>query len=70
VKLEPTRGEYHLGRLLSLPTNIRIDWEDLPGTNAIPYLASSPVIKTKFLTLTPGPNVIKLSVAVIYKCSY
>jgi hypothetical protein len=25
------------GRLLDLPTNIRLHWKDLPGTNTVAY---------------------------------
>jgi hypothetical protein len=25
------------GRLLALPTNVRLGWKDLPGTNALAY---------------------------------
>ncbi len=32
----PERG-VHLGRLLAVPTNTRLGWKGLPGTNAIAY---------------------------------
>ncbi len=40
-----------------------------PETNTIAYLSSLSVMKKSFTRLTPGPNVIKLFTAVIYKYS-
>jgi hypothetical protein len=28
----------HLGKLLALPTNVRLEWKGLPGTNTIALL--------------------------------
>jgi hypothetical protein len=36
------------GRLLALPTNIRLGWQYLPGTNTLAYYEKS------FIGLTPG----------------
>jgi hypothetical protein len=36
VRQEPTRVEHHSGGLV-LPTNTRLGWEGLPGTNALAY---------------------------------
>jgi hypothetical protein len=42
VRLEPTyvkklSGAALWGRLLALPTNIRLGWKGLPGTNTLAY---------------------------------
>jgi hypothetical protein len=33
----PSEGAPLLGRILALPTNIRLGWKGLPGTNALAY---------------------------------
>ncbi len=42
-------------RLLILPTNIRLDWKDLPGTNALlAYYEKTQLTAVKsFITLVP-----------------
>jgi hypothetical protein len=48
-------GAPFYGRLLALPTNIRLDWKDLPGTNAQAYYEKSYLTAVKsFITLAPG----------------
>ncbi len=43
------------GRLLALPTNIRLSWKGLPGTNTPAYYEDSKVTDVKSLiTLSPG----------------
>ncbi len=65
-KLEPTQlkqllGFPLLGRLLALPTNIRISWKGLAGTSTLAYYENSLITNKKsFITLTLGPNVIRL----------
>jgi hypothetical protein len=49
---------------LASPTNIRLDQKDLPGKNSDYYNIKS------FTTLSPGPNVRKFFIQVIYKFSY
>ncbi len=73
VRLDPTQVKHLLaapipGRLVTLPTNIRLGWKDLPGTSTLAYyeLSQITVIKS-FKTLGPGANVMKLFTAVIYK---
>ncbi len=49
------------GRLLALPTNIRLGWKGLPGTNILAYYEKSQLTAVKsFVTLAPGVNAIKL----------
>ena len=58
------------GRLLASLTNITLVWKGLPGTNTLAYYESSKITDVlSFITLPPGPNVIKLFTAVIYECS-
>ncbi len=52
-----------LGRLLALIANIILGWKGLPGTNALAYYEKAQLTAVKsFITLAPGPNVIKLFV--------
>ncbi len=49
------------GRLLILPTNIRLGWKALPGTNTVAYhehLSTTAIISFKILG--PGADVVKL----------
>ncbi len=42
------------GKLLPLPTNIRLSWKALPGTNALAYYEKSKLTSVKsFITLAP-----------------
>ncbi len=53
-------GASLLGRLLSLPTNIRLGWPGWPVTNALAYYEKSYLTAVKsFITLAPADNVIK-----------
>ncbi len=62
----PTLG----GRLLVLPTNIRIGWKGLPRTNTLAYYEHSLIACVKsFITMGPGDNGIKILTAAIYKYS-
>ncbi len=60
----PGRESLHgapLGLALVSVIDVRPDWKGLPGTNSIPYLASSLVIKKViFITLAAVTNVVKL----------
>ncbi len=38
---EAPLGAPHKGRLLASPTNIRLGWKGLPGTNALTYYEKS-----------------------------
>ena len=56
-----------VGKLLVFPANVRLDWKVIAITNTLAYLALSTVTKENyFITLTPGANVIKLYLSVIY----
>ncbi len=55
------------GRLLALPTNIRLDWKSLPRTNTPAFFRKFANYGQKsFITLGPGPNDINLFMYVIY----
>jgi hypothetical protein len=44
-------------RLLALPTNIRLGWKGLPGTNTLAYYEYSYITDVKvFIILGPGIN--------------
>jgi hypothetical protein len=44
------------GRLLALPTNIRLDWKSLPGTNTPVFYENSQISDKKVLYhLAQGP---------------
>ncbi len=62
ASLEDLSDASFLGKLLVLPANVRLDWKvfaRLPGINTLAYLASSSATKEKrFITLSPGLNVI------------
>jgi hypothetical protein len=61
TQLEDLSDASFLGKLLMFPENVRLDWKVIASTNTLAYLASSTVTKEKcFITLTPGPNIIKL----------
>ncbi len=65
--MEHLSVDFLLFRLLALPAKVRLDWKGLPGTNTLAYLASMLEMKTKsFMTMTLGPNLIKLFTVVIY----
>jgi hypothetical protein len=50
-----------LGRLLALPTNIRLYWINLPRTNNLAYYPNAKITAVEsFMTLGPGPNILKL----------
>jgi hypothetical protein len=68
-----------LGSLLALPTNIRLGWKGLPGTNALAYYKNSGCTAVKsFITLTQGlkilpdthSNIIRKFVKYVRKKSY
>jgi hypothetical protein len=49
-----------IGLALALLSNSKMGWKGFPKTNTLPYQASSSAMKEKsFITLTPGPEVIK-----------
>jgi len=54
---------------MTLPANIGLGWRGLPGTNTLAYFVTLSVTKKKVLTLTLGPNVIKLFMPIIDECS-
>ncbi len=61
---------YFKGRLLALPTNIKHGWKSMAGTNFLADCNIATITKAKgFIVQSPGPNVIKLFVDVIYECS-
>jgi hypothetical protein len=65
--LGPILGAPLQGRLLALPTNIRLGWKGLPGTNALAYFENSELTAVRsFKTLAPGACTIKLITDVIY----
>jgi hypothetical protein len=46
------------GRLLALPTNIRLGWKGLPETNALAYYEKAQLTAVKsFITLAPCPSI-------------
>ncbi len=48
------------GKLLALPTNNRLIWKVLPGTNTLAYYKNSYLKAVKsFITLAPGVNDMK-----------
>jgi hypothetical protein len=60
-----------LGRLLALLPNSRLVWKGLPGSNTLTYYENLLITDVKsFMTLTPGANVIKPSMVVIYEFSF
>jgi hypothetical protein len=60
----PGRESLHgasLGLALVSVIDVRPGWKGLPGTNSVPYLASSSVMKKViFITLAAVTNVVKL----------
>ncbi len=63
--MEHVSGGYPLlGRLLASPTNIRLGWSGLPGTNTLAYCKN--LSMTIFIVKAPGTNVIKLFTDVFY----
>jgi len=45
----------------ALPANIRLGWKGLPGTNTLAFYEHSSIAEANsFITLRPGPNIIKL----------
>ncbi len=59
-----------IGFALALPSNSKTRLEGVSRGKPSSYWASSSVMKEKsFITLTPGPNVIKLFRSVIYEYS-
>jgi hypothetical protein len=58
--MEPTREEHQKeaplqGRLLALPTNIRLGWKGLPGTNTLAFYEHLLITDINiFMTLGPG----------------
>jgi hypothetical protein len=58
----------HLGKLLALPTNIRLSLKCLLMANTLAYYKKFVTYCLKrFITMAPGANVIKLFKAVSYK---
>ncbi len=72
AKPEPTQLEHisdasFLGKLLVLPANVRLDWKVIASSSTLAYLAWLLLTKEKsFITLTPGANVMKLFMSIIY----
>ncbi len=60
VRSEPTQVKHHSGallqgRLLVLPTNIRLGGDGLPGTNALAYYKNLKLTSVKgFITFAPS----------------
>jgi len=58
VRLEPTFHVLHSGRLLALPTNIRLGWKSLPGTNPLAYSENLELTSVKrFITLATDEDI-------------
>jgi len=54
---------FHLGKLLSLPTNIRLGCKGLPKTNTLAYLEYSLFTEVKsFITFSRLQNILKLKI--------
>jgi hypothetical protein len=69
--VEHLSGTTLLGWLLALSTNIKLGWKRLARTNTLVYSKYSSIKDVKrFITMSPGPNVIKLFTSVIYEFSY
>ncbi len=54
IKPEPSRVRHISGdplydRLLALPTNIRLGWKGLPGTNTLAYYENSEILAVEGL---------------------
>jgi hypothetical protein len=65
--VKPLSSDPFLGRLLALPTYIRLDWKGLQLTNAVAHYEKSLHAAVKSLvTLTTGANVITHFTSVIY----
>jgi hypothetical protein len=54
------------GRLLALPTNFRMVWKGLLGTNALAYLGSLSVMKKILITFVPQSCTFELFTVVIH----
>jgi hypothetical protein len=52
-------GALLFGRLLSSPTNVKLGWKSLPGTNTLAYY-KNPYITDKESFITLGPGYIRL----------
>ncbi len=64
--MEHVKGSSLYGRLLALPTNIKLGCEGLPATNTLAYYKNSQITDVKsFVTMGPGGNVIERFMAVI-----
>ncbi len=51
-----------LGRLLASPTNIRLGWKGLPGTNTLAYYENLQIMAVKsFILRAPGLRLTNLS---------
>jgi hypothetical protein len=49
-----------LGRLLTVPTNMRLEWQGLPGKNTLACYKHPKITDVKsFITFVPGVMVIK-----------
>jgi hypothetical protein len=51
-------GALFYGRILALPTNIRLGWKGLPETNTLITKVRKLRTEKSFITLGPGPNAI------------
>jgi len=57
-----------LGKLLVLPANVRLDWKEIARSKHSSSFGLVISNKEKsFITLTPGPDVIKLFTGAIYE---
>ncbi len=56
------------GRLLALPTNNKLGWKCLPGTNALAYYEYLTAV-ISFMIQAKGANVVKLFTSVSYDFS-
>ncbi len=55
------KGVLLWGILLALPTNIRLGWKVLSGTNTQAYFKKWEIVGVKsFIILSPGHSVVKL----------
>ena len=68
TQLEDLSDASFLGKLLVLPTNVRLDWKEIARykhSNLFGLVISNR--EKRFITLTPGANVIKLFTSVSYE---
>ncbi len=71
TQLENLSDAYFLGKVLVLPTNVRLDWKVIASNkhSSLSSLVISDEGKKLYITLTAGVSHIKLFTAVSYKFS-